>query len=118
MFLEPEGRSTHEVYVNGLSTSLPRDVQDAMLRLIPGLEQAEIMRYGYAIEYDYAPPDQLQAVAGDEARRRAVPGRADQRHHRLRGGGRPGADGRRQRRAGARRARSRSCSAATRPTSA
>ncbi len=47
------------MYVNGISTSLPRDVQDAMLRLIPGLEKAEIMRYGYAVEYDYAPPDQL-----------------------------------------------------------
>jgi tRNA uridine 5-carboxymethylaminomethyl modification enzyme len=60
LFLEPEGRSTHEVYVNGLSTSLPRDVQDALLRLIPGLEQAEILRYGYAIEYDYLPPMQLK----------------------------------------------------------
>ena len=60
LFLEPEGRNTHEVYVNGLSTSLPRDVQEAMLRLIPGLENAEILRYGYAIEYDYLPPDQLQ----------------------------------------------------------
>ncbi len=60
IFLEPEGHDTLEVYVNGVSTSLPRDVQDAMFRLIPGLEQAEIMRYGYAVEYDYAPPDQLQ----------------------------------------------------------
>ena len=60
LFLEPEGRRTLEVYVNGISTSLPRDVQDAMFRHIPGLEQAEIMRYGYAVEYDYAPPDQLQ----------------------------------------------------------
>ncbi|MGD0383998.1 MAG: tRNA uridine-5-carboxymethylaminomethyl(34) synthesis enzyme MnmG, partial [Thermoguttaceae bacterium] len=60
LFLEPEGRHTHEVYVNGLSTSLPRDVQEAMLRFIPGLENAEILRYGYAIEYDYLPPDQLQ----------------------------------------------------------
>jgi tRNA uridine 5-carboxymethylaminomethyl modification enzyme len=60
LFLEPEGRSTHEVYINGLSTSLPRDVQEAMLRLIPGLEAAEILRYGYAIEYDYLPPVQLQ----------------------------------------------------------
>jgi tRNA uridine 5-carboxymethylaminomethyl modification enzyme len=59
LFLEPEGRNTHEVYVNGISTSLPRDVQDAMLRLIPGLEKAQIMRYGYAVEYDYCPPDQL-----------------------------------------------------------
>jgi len=70
LFLEPEGRQTHEVYVNGLSTSLPRDVQDAMLRAIPGLEQAQILRYGYAIEYDYVPPVQLRpsletkAVAG------------------------------------------------------
>ena len=60
LFLEPEGRNTLEVYVNGVSTSLPRDVQDAMFRLIPGCEQAEIMRYGYAVEYDYAPPDQLK----------------------------------------------------------
>jgi len=59
LFLEPEGRNTHEVYVNGISTSLPRDVQDAMLRLIPGLQKAQIMRYGYAVEYDYCPPDQL-----------------------------------------------------------
>jgi tRNA uridine 5-carboxymethylaminomethyl modification enzyme len=60
LFLEPEGRKTAEIYVNGISTSLPRDVQDAMLKLIPGLEQAEIMRYGYAVEYDFCPPDQLQ----------------------------------------------------------
>jgi tRNA uridine 5-carboxymethylaminomethyl modification enzyme len=60
LFLEPEGRNTHEVYINGLATSLPRDVQQSMLRLIPGLEKAEIVRYGYAIEYDYLPPDQLQ----------------------------------------------------------
>ncbi|NOZ38798.1 MAG: tRNA uridine-5-carboxymethylaminomethyl(34) synthesis enzyme MnmG [Planctomycetes bacterium] len=62
LFLEPEGRNTLEVYVNGVSTSLPRDVQDQMFRLIPGLENAEIMRYGYAVEYDYAPPDQLRAT--------------------------------------------------------
>jgi tRNA uridine 5-carboxymethylaminomethyl modification enzyme len=60
LFLEPEGRNTLEVYVNGISTSLPRDVQDGLFRLIPGLENAQIMRYGYAVEYDYAPPDQLQ----------------------------------------------------------
>jgi len=59
IFLEPEGINTLEVYVNGVSTSLPRDVQDAMFRLIPGLEKAQIMRYGYAVEYDYAPPEQL-----------------------------------------------------------
>ena len=62
LFLEPEGRQTQEVYVNGISTSLPRDVQDAMIRLIPGLGEARIMRYGYAVEYDYAPPDQLRAT--------------------------------------------------------
>jgi tRNA uridine 5-carboxymethylaminomethyl modification enzyme len=60
LFLEPEGRRTMEVYVNGISTSLPRDVQLGILKLIPGLENAEIMRYGYAVEYDYSPPDQLQ----------------------------------------------------------
>jgi tRNA uridine 5-carboxymethylaminomethyl modification enzyme len=60
LFLEPEGRYTREVYVNGISTSLPRDVQEGVFRLIPGLENAEIMRFGYAVEYDYAPPDQLQ----------------------------------------------------------
>jgi tRNA uridine 5-carboxymethylaminomethyl modification enzyme len=60
LFLEPEGRHTTEVYVNGISTSLPRDVQDAMFRLIPGLQNAQIMRYGYAVEYDYCPPDQLR----------------------------------------------------------
>jgi len=59
LFLEPEGRSTREVYVNGISTSLPRDVQDAMFRLIPGLKRAQIMRYGYAVEYDFCPPEQL-----------------------------------------------------------
>jgi tRNA uridine 5-carboxymethylaminomethyl modification enzyme len=59
LFLEPEGRTTKEVYVNGISTSLPRDVQDQMFRMIPGLEHAQIMRYGYAVEYDFCPPDQL-----------------------------------------------------------
>jgi tRNA uridine 5-carboxymethylaminomethyl modification enzyme len=62
LFLEPEGRRTREIYVNGISTSLPRDVQDAMVRMVPGLERAVIMRYGYAVEYDYCPPDQLAAT--------------------------------------------------------
>ncbi len=60
LFLEPEGRATQEIYVNGISTSLPRDVQDRLFKLIPGLERAQIMRYGYAVEYDFCPPDQLQ----------------------------------------------------------
>ena len=59
IFLEPEGRHTEEVYVNGVSTSLPLDVQYAFIRSIPGLEAAEIMRPGYAVEYDYCPPTQL-----------------------------------------------------------
>ncbi len=62
LFLEPEGRHTRELYVNGISTSLPRDVQDAIISLVPGLEHARIMRYGYAVEYDYCPPDQLRAT--------------------------------------------------------
>lgn len=60
IFLEPEGRGTLEYYVNGISTSLPAEVQEAMLRRIPGLARAEILRYGYAVEYDYAPPTQLE----------------------------------------------------------
>ncbi|MEM1063236.1 MAG: FAD-dependent oxidoreductase, partial [Planctomycetota bacterium] len=60
IFLEPEGRNTHEVYCNGISTSLPRDVQDKIVASIPGLEHAEITRYGYAVEYDFAPPTQLR----------------------------------------------------------
>jgi tRNA uridine 5-carboxymethylaminomethyl modification enzyme len=59
LFLEPEGRQTSEYYVNGISTSLPYEVQLAFLHSIPGLEQAEIMRPGYAVEYDYFPPTQL-----------------------------------------------------------
>ena len=86
LFLEPEGRNTREVYVNGISTSLPRDVQDAMLRLIPGLERAEIMRYGYAVEYDLRSARAVAADAGNQARRRAVFRRPDQRHDRLRRG--------------------------------
>lgn len=59
IFLEPEGRTTSEYYCNGISTSLPKDVQQKMLALIPGLEKAEILRWGYAVEYDYSPPTQL-----------------------------------------------------------
>ncbi|MGD6960570.1 tRNA uridine-5-carboxymethylaminomethyl(34) synthesis enzyme MnmG [Fictibacillus phosphorivorans] len=59
IFLEPEGRNTEEVYVQGLSTSLPEDVQKRILATIPGLEKAELMRAGYAIEYDAIVPTQL-----------------------------------------------------------
>jgi tRNA uridine 5-carboxymethylaminomethyl modification enzyme len=60
LFLEPEGRNTNEYYVNGLSTSLPFGVQVQLVRSVPGLERAEITRPAYAVEYDYAPPTQLQ----------------------------------------------------------
>lgn len=59
IFLEPEGRNTKEVYVQGLSTSLPEDVQKQILKTVPGLEKAEMMRAGYAIEYDAIVPTQL-----------------------------------------------------------
>ncbi|WP_404356891.1 tRNA uridine-5-carboxymethylaminomethyl(34) synthesis enzyme MnmG [Cytobacillus firmus] len=59
IFLEPEGRNTQEVYVQGLSTSLPEDVQQQILRTIPGLEKVQMMRAGYAIEYDSIVPTQL-----------------------------------------------------------
>lgn len=62
LFLEPEGRHTEEVYVQGLSTSLPEDVQVDLLRSIKGLENAEMMRTGYAIEYDIVLPHQLRAT--------------------------------------------------------
>ena len=60
IFLEPEGRHTHEYYVNGVSTSLPYEVQLDFLRSIEGLENCEILRPGYAVEYDYCPPTQLR----------------------------------------------------------
>jgi len=70
LFLEPEGHDTHELYVNGLSTSLPAPVQLAVLHSIPGLEKARMTRAGYAIEYDYYPPTQLDTTL----QVRALPG--------------------------------------------
>jgi len=59
VMVEPEGLDTEECYVNGLSTSVPPDIQEDMLHSVKGLEEAQILRYGYAIEYDYCPPTQL-----------------------------------------------------------
>jgi tRNA uridine 5-carboxymethylaminomethyl modification enzyme len=62
IFLEPEGLDDHTIYPNGISTSLPRDVQDDFIRSINGLEKVEIIRYGYAIEYDFCDPRELRAT--------------------------------------------------------
>ncbi|QDF01008.1 tRNA uridine-5-carboxymethylaminomethyl(34) synthesis enzyme MnmG [Myxococcus xanthus] len=67
VFLEPEGPTSPLVYPAGLSTSLPADVQLTFLRTIPGLEQVEVARFGYAVEYDYAPPTQLKATLETKA---------------------------------------------------
>ena len=101
IFLEPEGLDAREIYVNGFSMSLPRDVQAELVHALPGLEDAVLLRPGYAVEYDFIQPTELTRRARDEARRRAVSRRADQRHVGLRGGGGAGARGRHQRRAGA-----------------
>jgi len=67
LFLEPEGHDTHEMYVNGLSTSLPVSVQLAILRTVKGLERVQMTRAGYAIEYDYYPPTQLDSTLQSRA---------------------------------------------------
>ncbi|MFT5682030.1 MAG: tRNA uridine 5-carboxymethylaminomethyl modification enzyme [Myxococcota bacterium] len=70
LFLEPEGHGTDRVYVNGLSTSLPAEIQEALVHSIPGLEESKILQYGYAVEYDFADPRDLS----HGLEHRAVPG--------------------------------------------
>src|SRR4029078_13090560 len=62
IFLEPEGLDTDEIYCNGISTSLPADVQEQMIRLVPGLDNAQVLRWGYAVEYDMVWPTQIRAT--------------------------------------------------------
>jgi tRNA uridine 5-carboxymethylaminomethyl modification enzyme len=78
IFLEPEGLTTHEIYPNGISTSLPFDVQLALVRSIRGLENCHILRPGYAIEYDYFDPTGAESLAGnqDDQRPLSSPGRS------------------------------------------
>ena len=96
IFLEPEGLDTHEVYPNGISTSLPFDVQQAFVRTIPGLESAHLTRPGYAIEYDYFDPRDLKPTLETKALRGPVLRRTDQWDDGLRGSGRARADRRGQ----------------------
>ena len=83
IFLEPEGLDDPTVYPNGISTSLPADVQLAMVRSMAGLERAEILQPGYAVEYDHVDPRILEPTLGGARRRGPLSRRPDQRHHRL-----------------------------------
>ena len=115
IFLEPEGLTTHEIYPNGISTSLPFDVQLALVRSIKGLENAHITRPGYAIEYDYFDPRGLKSSLETKTIRGPVLRRADQRHDRLRRSRRARIAGRNECRAAGARNRKPGARAATRP---
>ena len=78
MFWSRKVSSTEWVYPNGLSTSLPKAVQEAFLKTIPGLENAKILQYGYAVEYDYSPPLNFERSLDDQSVARALSSRADQ----------------------------------------
>ena len=79
IFLEPEGLDDPTIYPNGISTSLPRQVQDAMIATIPGLETAKILQYGYAIEYDFVDPRALRRSTLVKTFAGSLSGRANQR---------------------------------------
>ena len=100
VFLEPEGLDTTIVYPNGISTSLPPEVQEAYVRSIQGLENVRITQPGYAIEYDYVDPRALDRTLAVQGASGALSRRADQRDDGIRGGGGPG-PGRRAERGGA-----------------
>ena len=89
VFLEPVSSSHREVYAQNLSTSLPYDVQVALVRTLPGCERAKILKPGYAIEYDYLPPTQLEPWLETRRVKGLFCAGADQRHLRVRGGRRP-----------------------------
>ena len=76
IFLEPEGLDVDEIYVNGFSMSLPRDVQDAIVHALPGLEDAVMIRPGYAVEYDFIQPTELARTLETQADWRACSWRA------------------------------------------
>ncbi len=116
IFLEPDGFDSEEIYINGLSTSLPEDVQRAILAEIPGLTRARMIRPGYAVEYDFVVSAAALLVARSARGPAPLSRRTDQRHLGLRGGGGAGPARGRQRGAGRARARRPSCSTEARPT--
>ena len=118
VFLEPEGLESELIYPNGISTSLPRDVQDALVRSIPALERAEIAQWGYAVEYVHVDPTECEPTLETRKLRGLYLAGQINGTTGLRGGRRPGVRGRRQRRARHPRRASRSCSRAARLTSA
>ena len=118
IFLEPEGLDAREIYVNGFSMSLPRDVQAELVHALPGLEDAVLLRPGYAVEYDFIQPTELTRRLETKRVDGLVSRRADQRHVRLRRSGGAGTRRRHQRGACALGAEPVSSCGATRRTSA